>query len=92
MIAKVLFWITAAFLFIAIILFIRLKAEIKKSDIYKREAQTNADKVKEIERILDLKNKEEKVRDENQKEADKKTTELFDGDAVDNAINGLRKR
>ena len=92
MIAKVLFWTTAAFLFIAIILFIRLKAEIKKSDNYKREAQTNADKVKEMERILNLKNKEEKVRDENQKEADKKTAELFDGDAVDNAINGLRKQ
>ena len=45
-----------------------------------------------MERILNLKNKEEKVRDENQKEADKKTAELFDGDAVDNAINGLRKR
>ena len=57
MIAKILFWTTAAFLFIAIILFIRLKAEIKKSDNYKREAQTNADKVKEIERILDLKKK-----------------------------------
>ena len=92
MIAKILFWTMAAFLFAAIILFIRLKAEIKKSNNYKREAQTNADKAKEMERILDLKSKEEKVRDENQKEADKKTDELFDGDAVDNAINGLRKR
>mgnify|MGYP003290894773 FL=1 len=92
MIAKVLFWTTAAFLLAAIFLFLRLKAEIKKRDEYKREAKTNADKVKEMERILNLKNKEEKVRDENQKEADKKTAELFDGDAVDNAINGLRKR
>lgn len=91
MLAKVLFWLCVALavgLGLCVIYAKRQKTNAKK---YKALYENNNKTIEELKRSLNGRRKEADVKSENRKEAKEKIDELHHGDALDNALNGLRK-